>query len=327
MTPLRTSPWRMVVAGAILWSGPAMAAGLQDVYPSRPIKIIAPVAPGTVADTVPRIIAEKLAAQWGHPVYVENRVGGALNIGTEAVAKADPDGYTLLVTPPNPLVINQSLYPKLAYDPAAFVPVTVLVDQPNVLVAHSSIPVSNLPELIAYAKANPDKLSFASSGTGTLIHLSMELLKAAAGIQLVHVPYRGLAPALNDLVAGHVDLLFDNLGTSAPHIQSGRLKGLAVGSERRNPLLAEVPAMSETVPGLTSTTWFAMVAPPKTPTAITQKLFEAVSEILKRPDVGARLHDLYAAPIGASPADTAAFFATERGRWRSIIVSAGIKPE
>ena len=298
-----------------------------QAYPSRTIKIIAPVAAGTVADLVPRLIAESLAARWGQPIVVENRPGGATNIGTEAAARAEPDGYTLLVSPATALVVNQSLYPKLPFDPAAFVPVTVLADQPNVLVARATLPVSSAKELIAYAKRNPGKLSFASSGVGTVQHLGMEQLKAMTGIDIVHVPYRGLGPALSDLVAGHVDLMLDNLGTSAPQIKNGALKGIAVGSERRNPLLPDIPAISETVPGFVSTTWFAMVAPPKTPGAIADKLFAAIAEVFKLPEVRSRLRDLYAEPIGQAPAETAAFFTRERARWRDVIEAAGVKPQ
>jgi tripartite-type tricarboxylate transporter receptor subunit TctC len=312
--------------GAAALPAIARIAGAQ-VYPSRAIKIIAPVAAGTVADLVPRLIAENLAARWGHPIVVENRPGGATNIGTEAAARAEPDGYTLLVSPATALVVNQSLYPKLPFDPAAFVPVTVLADQPNVLVARSTLPVSNAKELIAYAKDNPGKLSFASSGMGTVQHLGMEQLKTMTGIDIVHVPYRGLAPALNDLVAGHVDLMLDNLGTSAPHIKNGTLKGIALGSERRNPLLPEIPAMSETVPGFVSTTWFAIVAPPKTPGAIADQLFAAVTEVLKLPEVRSRLRDLYAEPVGDTPAETAAFFTRERARWQKVIEAARVKPQ
>lgn len=304
-----------------------LRVAVAQAYPSRTIKIIAPVAAGTVADLVPRLIADKLAAHWGHPVVVENRPGGATNIGTEAAARAEPDGYTLLVSPATALVVSQSLYPKLPFDPAAFLPVTVLADQPNVLVARPTLPVSNAKELITYAKENPGKLSFASSGVGTVQHLGMEQLKTATGIELVHVPYRGLAPALNDLVAGHVDLMLDNLGTSAPHIKSGKLKGIAIGSERRNPLLPAIPAMSETVPGFASATWFAMVAPPKTPDAIVGQLFVAVTEVLKLPEVRGRLRDLYAEPVGQSPGETAAFFTMERARWQKIIETAGVKPQ
>jgi tripartite-type tricarboxylate transporter receptor subunit TctC len=256
-----------LAAGAATLPAASRIARAQ-AYPSRAIKIIAPVAAGTVADLVPRLIAEKLAARWGYPIVVENRPGGATNIGTEAAARGEPDGYTLLVAPASSLAVNQSLYPNLPFDPAAFVPVTVLADQPNVLVARPNLPVSSAKELIAYAKNNPGKLSFASSGIGTVQHLGMEQLKAMTGIDIVHVPYRGLAPALSDLVAGHVDLMLDNLGTSAPHIKNGSLKGIALGSERRNASLPEMPTLSETVPGFSSTTWFAMVAPPKTPVAI-----------------------------------------------------------
>jgi tripartite-type tricarboxylate transporter receptor subunit TctC len=312
--------------GAVAFSAVSRIAKAQ-AYPSRAIKIIAPVAAGTVADLVPRLIAEHLAARWGHPIVVENRPGGATNIGTEAAARAEPDGYTLLVSPATALVVNQSLYPQLPFDPAAFVPVTVLADQPNVLVTRPTLPVSSAKELIAYAKDNPGKLSFASSGVGTVQHLGMEQLKTMTGIELVHVPYRGLAPALNDLLAGHVDLMLDNLGTSAPHIKNGGLKGIAIGSERRNALLPEMPAMSDTVPGFTSTTWFAMVAPPKTPDTIADQLFVAVTEVLKLPEVRSRLRDLYAEPIGQTPAETAAFFTRERARWQKVIETAGVKPQ
>ena len=297
----------------------------QDLYPGRTVKIIAPVAAGTIADIVPRIVAEKLSIRWGHSVVVENRPGGATNIGTEAAARAQPDGYTLLVAPATSLVVNQSLYPKLAFDPSAFVPVTVLADQPNVLVTRTTLPVAGVQDLVAYAKANPGKLSFASSGVGTVQHLGMEQLKATAGIDIVHVPYRGLAPALSDLVAGHVDIMLDNLGSSAPQIKNGAIKGIAVGSRSRNLLLPELAALSESFPGFVSTTWFAMVAPPTTPSSIADRLYSEVSAVLALPDVRERLRELYATPIGEAPAATAAFFTRERDYWRKLIELAGIK--
>jgi tripartite-type tricarboxylate transporter receptor subunit TctC len=322
----RSSVARRITLTALLCAAPALAVA-QDEYPNRAIRIIAPVGAGSVADLVPRLIAEKLAGRWGKPMYVENRPGGNTNIGAEAAARAEPDGYTLLAAPATTLAINPSLYPKLKFDLTAFVPVTVLADQPNVLVAHPKLPFSTVQELIAFAKANPGKLTYASPGIGSVQHLSMELFASMGGIRLVHVPYKGLPPAVNDLLAGHVDLLFDNLGSSAPHVKSGNLKAIAVGSERRNSFLPDLPSLSETVPGFRSVTWFAVVAPPKTPPGITERLFEAVSEILKSPDVTIRFRDLYATPIGSSPQDTAAFFAQERDRWRSVIVSAGIKAE
>ena len=299
----------------------------QDAYPNRAIKIIAPVGAGSVADLVPRLVAEKLAGQWGVPVYVENRPGGNTNIGAEAAARAEPDGYTLLAAPATTLAVNPSLFPKLTVDLTAFVAVTVLADQPNVLVANPKLPFSTVQGLIAFAKANPGKLTYASPGVGSVQHLSMELLASMTGIALVHVPYKDLPEAVNDVVGGHVDLLFDNLGSAAALIKNGNLKAIAVGSEQRNAFLPDMPSLSEAVPGFRSVTWFAVVAPPRTPAVIAEKLSAAIAGILKTADVTNRFRDLYATPVGSSPADTAAFLAGERERWRSVIVSAGIKVE
>jgi tripartite-type tricarboxylate transporter receptor subunit TctC len=299
----------------------------EDAYPNKPIKIIAPVGAGSVADLVPRIVAEKLAGRWGNPVYVENRPGGNTNIGAEVAARAEPDGYTLLAAPATMLAVNPSLFRKLPFDITAFAPVTVLADQPNVLIANPKLPFSTVQGLIAFAKANPGKLTYASPGVGSVQHLSMELLASMSGIALVHVPYKDLPEAVDDVVAGHVDLLFDNLGSAAPLIKSGNLKAIAVGSGRRNASLPDLPSVSEAVPGFRSVTWFAIVAPAKTPAGIAEKLSAAIAGILKTADVTNRLRDLYATPVGSSPADTAAFFAQERERWRSVIVSAGIKTE
>jgi tripartite-type tricarboxylate transporter receptor subunit TctC len=318
---------RQLAIAAGLWAAPGLAAAQDAAYPSRTIKIIAPVGAGSVADLVPRIIGAKLAERWGQPVYIENRPGGNTNIGAEAAARAEPDGYTLLAAPATTLALNPTLYPRITFDLAALAPITVLADQPNVLVAHPRVPFSTVQELIAFARTNPGKLTYASPGIGSVQHLSMELLASMSQIRMVHVPYKGLPLALNDVVAGNVDLLFDNLGSSAPQIKSGNLKAIAVGSERRNEFLPDLPSLSETVPGFRSVTWFAIVAPSKTSTAITEKVFGALSEILKSPDVGNRFRDLYATPIGSSRADTAAFFAQERDRWRSVIVSAGIRLE
>lgn len=327
MIPRELNGVRSIALAAALCAALPAATRGQEIYPSRPVKIIAPVAAGSIADLVPRIIAEKLSAKWGQPVLVEDRPGGGNNIGAEAVANAEPDGYTLMVSPSPALVSNQSVYATLKYDPAAFVPVTVLADQPNVLVAHPNTPVSNLRELIAYARANPDKLSYASSGIGTMGHLGMEMLKAMTGTKIVNVPYKGLTPALNDLLAGRVDVMFDNLGTSAPHIRNGSLKAIGIGTAQRHPLLPQLPALSEDVPGMLSSAWFAMVAPPKTPPAVIDALYAAVSEALKLPDVQGKFAKVYATPVGHSPAETAAFFDRERDRWHLIVVSAGIRAE
>jgi len=305
---------------------PARRALAQDNYPNRLIKIIVPVPPGAAADILPRIVAEKLASRWGQPVIVENRPGGALNIGAEAVAKAEPDGYTLLATPAPPLAINQSLYPKLRFDPNAFVPVTVMATTANVLVAHPRVQFSTIQGLIAFAKANPGKLSYVSAGFGTTPHLAMEQLKSQASIEIVHVPYKGLVPT--DLLAGHVDLMFNNLGNTLPQIQGGTLKVLAVGSAKRLAALPDVPAIAEIFPGFLSATWFAVVAPPKSSPEIAAKLSTAIAEVLRLPDVAKRIiQDLSMTPVGSPPAEAAAFMQEERERWQKVIVSAGIKPE
>jgi tripartite-type tricarboxylate transporter receptor subunit TctC len=304
-----------------------LSAAAQADFPNRPIKIIVPLPPGATADTLPRIIGEKLTARWGQPVIIENRPGAAQNLGAEAVARAEPDGYTLLATPQGPLTVSPSMFAKLSFDATAFVPVTVIAQLPYVLVAHPKAPFSTLNEMIAFAKANPDKLNYGSPGSGSSTHLSMEWLKTLADIRLTHVPYKGAAPALTDLLAGHIEMMFDNLGNPLQFIRDGRLRALAVASATRIPELPEVPAIAETFPGFVSTSWFAIVAPPRTPPEIATKLQVAVADILHMPDVAHRLQQLPAKPVGSTPAETAALIKEETARWRKIIEAAGIKPE
>ena len=299
----------------------------QDNFPTRTIKFVVPLPPGPTADVLPRILADKLAARWGQPVIVENRPGAANNIGAELVAKAEPDGYTLLATPPGPLVISQSFYPKLGFDPSAFVPISIFAAQPFVLVVNPRVPVSTLQELIAFAKANPEKINFASGGTGSSPHLTGEMFRIAAGIHILYVPYPGLGPAMTDLLAGRTDMMIDNLGNTLPHIQSGKLKALGVASETRIPELPDVPAIAEVFPGFYSSSWFAVVAPPKTPSNIADRLSHGIVETLRLPDVAKRFRDLSVTPVGTSPAETAAFLKRDAERWRDVIVSGGIKPE
>ena len=312
------------IAIALLTAAP-VAASAQTEYPNRTIKFVVPIPPGPVADVLPRMLAEKLAARWGQVVIVENRPGAASNIGAEAVAKAQPDGYTLLATPPNPLVINQSFFPKLAFDPEAFVPVTVFAALPYVLVVNPKVPFSTLQELIAFARQNPDKINFASAGTGSAPHLTGEMLKLAASIRMVHVPYTGLGPAMTDLLAGHVDLMIDNLGNALPLVRAGKVKALGVASETRIAELPDVPAIAELFPGFQASAWFAIVAPPKTPPEIAAKLSQAIADTLRLPDVAKRFDDLAVKPVGSSPAETAAFLKQETERWRKVIVAGGIK--
>ena len=322
---LRASLLFSPVLLGVLAQSPALA---QDVaaYPAKQIRIIVPFPAGGTADILPRVLAEKLGTRFGQAVVIENRAGAAGNIGAEAVFKAEPDGYTLLSTPPPPLVMNQSLYAKLAFDASQFVPVTVMANVPSVLLVHPKIAANTVQEFIAFTRANPDKLNYASQGSGTTSHLTAEMLKTAAGVRITHVPYKGTAPALTDLLGGQVDMMFDNLGVSAQHVRSGKLKALAVGGTKRVASLPAVPTVIEAgLPGFISVAWFGIVAPPKTPPEIAAKLSVAVGEALKHPDVLKRLQDLSAEPVGSTPAEMAAFMKEEIERWRRVIQSAGVK--
>ncbi len=301
------------------------AASAQE-WPARPVRIIVPFPPGGSADLLPRAVSEKLAERWRQPVIVENRPGAAGNIGADAVFRAEPDGYTLLSAPPPPLVINRLLYQKLSYDSTQFVPITVIGAIPNVLLVPPTLGVNSIRELISLAKNNPGKLNYASQGSGTTSHLTAELFKSmAGGLQITHIPYKGTAPALTDLLGGQVDMMCDNLGVSLPHVRSGKLKALAVASRKRFAALPDVPALAEVLPGFESLAWFGIVAPPKTSAAIAEKVAADVAEAIRHPDVLKRLGELSAEPMGLSPAETDAFMRQETERWGAIIRSAGVK--
>ena len=311
-----------------LWLVLQATTASAQAWPAKTVRIVVPFPPGGSADLLPRIVGEKLAQQWGQPVVIENRAGAGGNIGATAVFQAEPDGYTLLSAPPPPLVINRLIYPKLAYDSTQFVPMTVIAAIPNVLLVHPKVVANSVSELIAYAKQNPGKLNYASQGSGTTSHLTAELFRSmAGGLQITHVPYKGTAPALADLLAGQVDLMFDNLGVSLPQVKSGKLKALAVASSKRFRGLPDVPALAETLPGFEAVAWFGIVGPPKTPAAIAEKVAADVAETLKNPDVLRRLSDLSADPLGLSPAETAAFMKLETERWGAVVRSAGVKVE
>ena len=317
---------RTILSAAALLIAASVGAAAQDSYPSRTIKIIVPFPAGGTLDVLTRIVGERLAAKWGQPVVVENRVGAVGNIGTEAAARAEPDGYTLLASPPPGLVINQHLGAKLTYDPAAFVPVTVMGAVPNVLAINPGVPVNSVAELVAYAKANPDKLTFASTGPASILHMPMEVLRTKTGIAIRYISYaRGIQ--LADLIAGRVDMVFYPLADLRPHIVEGKLRGLAVASERRVPDLPDLPTVTETFPGFHFDIWYAVVAPPKTPAAIADKLSAAIVEALQDPAAATRLRNLSVIAIGGSPADTAAFFKKETERWRDVVATTGAKAE
>jgi tripartite-type tricarboxylate transporter receptor subunit TctC len=298
-------------------------ARAQDAYPSQTVRIVLPFPAGSTTDTLTRIVADQLGRKWGKPVIVENIPG--MNIGAERVSRAEPDGYTLLSSPPSPLTINKLLYRDLPYDPDKLMPITLLATGPNVLDVRKDLPVNSVGELIAYAKANPGKLTYASQGVGSTAQLSTALLEQMAGIKMLHVPYRGALPALNDVIAGHVDMFFDTATTSVPMFRSGQIKIIAVGSTKRIPALAEVPTMAEAgLDGFRSITWFALAAPPGTPAALIAKINRDTIEVLKDPNVADRLHALQLDPGATSPQETAQFFADELKLWGKVITEAHI---
>ncbi len=312
-----------VAAAALAVLSPPAAA---QTYPARAVKIIVPFPAGGTADAMPRIVADWLSRKWGQPVVIENKTGAAGNIGAEAVFRADPDGYTLLAAPPPPLVINQNLYPNLPFDPAKFVPVSVMGIVPNALVVNpKKIAATTVTDFIAYAKANPGKVVAATQGIGTTSHLTSELFQMMAGVKFVQVPYRGSAPALQGLLAGDVDIMFDNLGVSLALVKGGQLRLIAVGTEKRMSALPDVPTIAQTLPGFASSAWFAVVAPPKTPAPIVERISADIAAAIKDPDVRKRFADLSAEPVGDTPAEAAAFMRADVERWNKVIKAANVK--
>jgi tripartite-type tricarboxylate transporter receptor subunit TctC len=302
----------------------ALAQGAAS-FPNKQITIIVPFPAGGTADVLPRIVAQELSKKWGQPVIVENRSGAGGNIGAQAVAKAAPDGYTLLATPPAPLAINQNLYKTLGYEPDRLVPITVLAAVPNVLAVRSSLPVSNVKEFIAYAKKENGSVTAATQGNGTTSHLTGTLFATQTGVKFTFVPYKGTAPALGDLMGGQVDVFFDNISSSYRQHEAGKVKILAVASSTRSPLLPNVPTIAESgVPQFNSTTWFAVAAPPGTPDDIVQKLNSAIVDVLKMKEVRQRFLDQGAEAVGNTPKQMAEFVANERTRWKKVIDSAGV---
>jgi tripartite-type tricarboxylate transporter receptor subunit TctC len=299
----------------------------SEDYPSKPIKLIVPVATGAAFDTVTRMLAEKLRNKWGQPVIVENRAGASHNMGAEAVSRSAPDGYTMLFAPPPALVINKSLFSKLAFEPDAFVPVSVVVSTYNVLVVNTSVPAESVQQLIAYAKANPERLNYASAGSGSTPHLAAEMFKTMAGIKIAHIPFKGTSQAILELMGGRVDIMFSDIGLALPHIRSGKLRVLAVAGEKRSSVLPETPAMSEVLPGFLSVLWLGVVAPTGTPPAIANQFSSAIAEILKQPDVANRLLEMNFDPVGSTPSAMSLFMAQERVRWRKVIRDSGATAE
>jgi tripartite-type tricarboxylate transporter receptor subunit TctC len=315
----------LTVAVAVLFSA-AKTAKAQD-YPSHPVKIIVPFPAGGTADVMPRLFTDWLARRWGQPVVIENRSGAGGNIGAEAVAKSEPDGYTLLAAPPPPLVINQNLYPKLGFDPMEFSPIALMGRVPNALVVNPKLSAHSVAEVIALARSNPGKLTSATQGNGTTSHLTSEMFQMMANVRFQQVPYRGSAPALADLVAGNVDLMFDNLGAALALVKGGQLNLIGVAAPTRMASLPDVPTIADTLPGFESVTWFAIVAPPKTPQAILDKLNTDINEALHQPDILQGLAQLSAEPVGGTREATAAYMRAEAERWYKVIKAANVRLE
>jgi tripartite-type tricarboxylate transporter receptor subunit TctC len=311
-----------LVATLVLMGG----AAAQD-YPTRTVKIIVPFPPGGTADAMPRIVGEFLARKWGQAVIIENKSGAGGNVGADAAYHADPDGYTLFASPPPPLVINQNLYAKLPFDPAQFIPLAVMGKVPNALLTNSPRlkDVKTVADFVTYAKAHPGQLNSGTQGVGTTAHLTSELFAQMAGVKYQHVHYRGSAPEVQDLVAGNIDIAFDNVGAAGKLIQAGTIRALGLATEQPMAAFPGVPTIKATVPGFVVVTWFALVAPPKVPQAIVNKLHADINAALSDPDVVKRLGNLSAEVKTGSLAETAAFFKEEIKTWQNVIKTANVK--
>ena len=305
----------------LTWAGISDAAALD--YPTRPVRWVVGYPAGGSTDIVARLVGQYLSEKLGQQFIIENKPGAGNNIATEAVINAPPDGYTLLfVNPANG--INTSLYKKLSFNfPRDIAPIAGIARVPNVMEVNPNVPAKTVAEFIAYAKANPNKVNLASSGNGTSVHLSGELFMAMTGVKLTHVPYRGSAPALTDMIAGQVQVLFDNLPSSIEHVRAGKLRALAVTTEKRSEALPDVPTVAETVPGYEASAWFGMGAPKGTPPEVIAVLNKTINEALADPNIKARLAEMGGMPMGGTPADFGKIIVDETEKWRKVVEFAG----
>ncbi|NDZ18307.1 LacI family transcriptional regulator [Variovorax sp. WS11] len=305
----------------------ASAVHAEPGYPAKPIRLIVPFAPGGSTDVLARLLAEALRPELGQPVIVENKAGAGGNIGGDFVAKAPPDGYTLLIAAAGPTVINPSLYARMPYDPAKDLrPVTLLIQEPNLMAINPKIPAKTVPEFIAYAKSRPTEVSFGSPGNGSPAHLAGEWFNQLTGTTMVHVPYKGTGPALNDLLAGQIAMMIDNMPALWPHVQSGKLRALAVSTDKRATAAPDVPTVVESgVKGFAFGAWKGLMVPAATPPDIVERLHAAATKVLAKPDFRKRLIDLGAEPVGNTPAQFAAVIKTETASWAALVKSTGTK--
>ena len=302
------------------------ATGIAQDWPAKPVRIVVPFAAGGTTDITARVVAEQLTQVLKQSFIIDNKAGAGGNIGATEVARATPDGYTFLMGTPGTQAINQFLYPKMPYDTAKdFAPVSLVVRVPNVLVVHPGVGVKTLVEFIARAKARPGGMSYGSPGNGSTGHLSTELFKSRAQIFAVHIPYRGSGPMLLDLMAGQIQMAIDNLPSAIPHIRTGKLIALGVTSTARNAQLPEVPAIASVLPGYAAESWFVLMAPAGTPTAIVSRVSAEVDRILKKPEIIERFKGLGAEPVGGTPDQLAQFIAAETMKWQQVVKASGAK--
>lgn len=296
------------------------------IYPNQAVRIVVPYPAGGTVDTLARVIGQHMSDTWKQPVIVENRPGGGANIGAELVTRAKPDGYTLLMSPPAPYAINQSLFKSIPYDPDDLAPITVISKIPNVITARADLPVDTLPQLIEYLKKNPGKITYGSQGNGSTSHLTAELFSTLVDADMIHVPYKGEGPALIDMLGGRIDLFFGNISAVLKFREENKVKFLGVANAERTPFAPDVPTMSEAtgIDGFEASAWFALSAPRGTPQEVIEKIHAAVLDALDTEAVKNTLKNQGAEPVGSSPAEMAEFVAAERERWRSVIENAGV---
>lgn len=314
------------VCAAALALAFASTAQAQADYPSRPIRIVVPFPAGGATDIAARLLAERMGMDWKQPVTVDNRPGAGGNIGSDVVAKSAPDGYNLIMGVTGSHAINISLYARMPYDPVKdFEAISQVAIVPNVVVVHPSVPAGTLAEFVALAKKEPGKLNYASLGNGTAAHLTMEMFKSAAGINLTHIPYKGSAPAVADLIGGQVQAMIDGLPSALPHVQAGKLRALALTSAKRSPAAPELPTIAESYPGFSADAWSGLFGPKGTPKAVVDKIAAETQAILKTPEVRKRLGELGAEPVGSTPAEFTQFVQHEIDKWARVVKLSGAR--
>ena len=317
---------RRALCLALLAGTAALPAFAQADYPNKPVRFILNFPPGGTVDVLTRTVAQKLSERFGQPFVVENRAGAGGNIGAHAVATAAPDGYTLLASPAGPLSINQYLYKDMSFDPAKLAPIVLMARVPNVITARANFPANSVQELIAYAKANPGKVTHGSQGNGSTSHLTGQMFATMTGADMLHIPFKGEGPALTELLGGRVDLFFGNISAVLKYRETKQVKLLGLAAPKRGSMAPDVPTVAEGgLADFNSSAWFALAAPPGTPAAIAGKLNAAMVDILNMPDVRERFAAQGAEVIGGTPAEMNAFLATERARWKKVIDTANVK--